>query len=133
MKKFNKILSLSVIAAGTAFFIKVFGNKNQHHGKNSKKNSNQNLKESDVINETDKQSNSETRKQKMFKDLGMTKNQKKRYEASLKSVINDWEIENPNIPVDNEYLLSEEDKSLNTVLNEVQYGMYRDWTKKYMN
>ena len=61
----------------------------------------------------------------------MTKEQKERYEASIRTLKDVWDKNNPNNPMDVKNFLSEEDKSLNAVLDEVQYGMYRDWAKKY--
>lgn len=131
MGRFNKILGLSIVVASAAFIVKVFSYKKTDTSKSSIKKSTASkaartkTKTKNVENELD------TRTQKMFKDLSMTQAQKKRYQASIKTLLNKWDKDNPDNPMDAKSISKEEDKSLSAVLDEVQYGMYRDWAKKY--
>ena len=127
MSRFNKIVGLSIMFASAAIITKIFSSKKTSAASDlSNKSSDHNKsKNNSEENELD------TRTQKMYKDLSMTKEQKERYEASIRTLKDVWDKNNPNNPMDVKNFLSEEDKSLNAVLDEVQYGMYRDWAKKY--
>lgn len=127
MSRFNKILGLSIVVAGAAFIAKVFSFKetnlpNDDLGKNS---------DSRVTNSSSDDIDDTTRAQKMYSDLSMTESQRVTYEESIKKIKDDWDKINPNDTIDAKSLSSEEDKSLKAVLNEVQYGMYRDWAERY--
>jgi len=128
MNLLNKVFSASLIFLGTAFIYKVA--KSRHSispsripnlSDNVDYDSNTSAIDNDVISRT----------QKMYKDLGMTDNQKTLYEASMKSIKPDWENKNSSDKIGDRTILMDEDKSLKAVLDEVQYGMYRDWTQKY--
>lgn len=127
MSRFNTILGLSIVVAGAAFIKKV-----SDYNKTSYANDFSNKSSDSKVDKTNRNENDlDARAQKMYKDLSMTKNQKERYVASIRDVKDNWTKKYPNMPMDDNSLLSEEDKSLSAVLDEVQYGMYRDWAKKY--
>ncbi|WP_047547469.1 hypothetical protein [Psychroserpens sp. Hel_I_66] len=131
----NKVLSISAVLLGTAVIYKMSNSKRQLRFENLPNQSNVSADNnySTQSNRYEESTESDDRVQKMFKDLEMTENQKERYNRSIKSVLSDWKLNNPNVDIDSKSLYAEEDKSLKAVLNEVQYGMYRDWTEKYMN
>lgn len=127
MSRLSKIIGLSIVVASAAFISRVLRSEQRSATKNlSNKGSDENANKAKT-----EENEFDTRTQKMYKDLSMTESQKERYEASISALKNDWVKNNPNEIFDNEKLLSEEDKSLSAVLDEVQYGMYRDWAKKY--
>jgi len=136
MSLFKKFVTLSIITAGTAFIAKVFKAKNDDlnnnlvseeatPGVNQKSNTN-----NTVPSSTD---TPEIRVQKMFKDLGMTEEQKEKYKASIEEVLNTKNSKGEPVSFNADTQLIEEDKALSAVLDEVQYGMYRDWASKNPN
>lgn len=100
----------------------------------SKKNQSAQLKNQPVDNSTDQQPRKQTIKsnqsdlgnQKMYKDLEMTEDQKKRYEADYKKLMSGWDQENPGTPIDEKEKFRRNDSALKAVLNEDQYAMYRE-------
>lgn len=72
---------------------------------------------------------SNARTQKMYKDLGMTDEQRRRYERDYKTVMGTWEKNNPNYDMDDQDKINEHNNLLNAVLNEDQFAMYREWFK----
>ncbi len=67
--------------------------------------------------------------QKMYKDLGMTKAQKRRYEADYKTVMDEWGKKNPGKTINEKEKVAQHNATLNAVLNEAQYSIYREWAK----
>lgn len=134
MNLFNKVLSVSVILFGTALIYKA-SNKSSTLERipNKSKDSNDASNLNDAESKTSLSPEFEHRNQMMYKELEMTEYQRLRYEESLNTVINDWEHNNPNTEIDKEILSGAEDKSLKALLNEMQYGIYRDWTEKYVS
>lgn len=76
---------------------------------------------------------SNAKTQKMYKDLGMTDNQRRRYEADYSAVMEEWEKKNPNSGMDEAEKADQHNKALNAVLDEAQYAMYRDWSRDNPN
>ncbi|WP_179345859.1 hypothetical protein [Winogradskyella ursingii] len=120
-------IALSIIGASAAILYKAYGHRRPQYS-NGPKHHNTTDGKSDVNDNID---NSEQRNYKMFKDLEMTEAQQRKYNNSIKAVMSDWEKNNPNKSMDLKQTLKEEDKALNAVLNEMQYGMYRDWADRY--
>lgn len=73
---------------------------------------------------------SDDRTQMMYKDLGMTEDQKRRFEEDYKSIMGDWERNNPNLNMDDQQKVNSHSSALKAVLNEAQYAMYRDLPNK---
>ncbi len=133
MNLFSKVFSASIILMGTAFIYKVAIKRNSVSTSRISSNSSDNDNLSHYSHKSVLDNGVDTRTQNMYKDLGMTENQRNLYEASMKSIVTDWKKNNPNDIMDDRNNLLDEDKSLRAVLNEVQYGMYRDWNKNYKN
>ena len=74
---------------------------------------------------------SDSRTQKMYKELGMTDEQRKKYEADYLSLMTDWDQQNPSKPMDIQERNKRSESALNAVLNEDQYAIYRDWAKDH--
>lgn len=72
---------------------------------------------------------SDSRTQKMYKDLGMTDEQRRRYERDYRTVMDRWEKNNPNHNDDEKEKIEEHNSVLKAVLDEAQFSMYRDWFK----
>lgn len=72
---------------------------------------------------------SNARTQKMYKDLGMTDEQRRHYERDYKTVMGIWEKNNSNYDIDEQDKIDEHNNLLNAVLNEDQFSMYREWFK----
>ncbi|WP_027126851.1 hypothetical protein [Gelidibacter mesophilus] len=70
---------------------------------------------------------SDSRTQKMYKDLGMTDEQKLRYERDYRTVMGTWEKNNPNYEENEQDKIDEHNSVLKAVLDEAQFSMYRDW------
>ena len=97
----------------------------------SLKRSERNIKE--VEPETRGTDYSDANTQRMYKDLGMTANQRRQYETDYRKVMDEWEKKNPSINMDNDQKVEQHNKALNAVLDEAQYAMYRDWSRDNPN
>ena len=69
---------------------------------------------------------SDNRAQLMYKNLGMTDEQRQQYEHDYHAVTGSWRESNPNYDLDDQQKIEYQSASLKAVLNEVQYAMYRD-------
>ena len=137
----KKVLALTAIAGSLTVITKAFNRDssdkpvtagNDNSDKNTTDNdTNGKDKTSDRTVSRAPQNDTQDRTQKMFKDLGMTEKQKRKYTESIKTIKGEWAKANPGQQFDNKKVLSEEERALNSILDEVQYGMYRDWAKKY--
>lgn len=126
MKKLTSVLSLIVIITVVACIV-----RDKESSQNSNKNLEPNVPEDDASNEdlNDDPKNSEARIQKMFKDLGMTQDQQRRYKTDYQKVMAQWERENPNKTIDDHEKTKQLQRSLNAILDEAQYSIYREWSK----
>ncbi|MGB3606247.1 MAG: hypothetical protein WA775_14830 [Psychroserpens sp.] len=132
MNKPSKILALSIIAAGTAIIIKILIKRRRTKvNQLDKRNwplTNGNKSETATINADTQRDTQEDTTQRMYKDLGMTSEQQKRYETDFQAVVSGWEKDNPKVPMDDTTRTQQQQKTLNAVLDEAQYAMYRDWS-----
>ncbi|MGJ8591173.1 MAG: hypothetical protein ACSHXF_01420 [Aquaticitalea sp.] len=136
MKKLTKILALMGAATGVAYLTKKMMDSSKYESSKvpNRGNSNDASKDKNEHrssrNETSDFSNERT--QKMYKDLGMTDEQRLRYETDYRTVMHKWEKENPNIAMDEIKKTAEHNSALKAVLNEAQFSNYRDWADKYV-
>ena len=104
---------------------KGFDGDNSNSGNKNKSNNNQTKATSTTAKHVTDYSDSRT--QKMYKDLGMTNEQKRQYENDYRAVMGRWEKENDVLKMSEQEKIDEHNSVLNAVLNEAQYSMYRDW------
>lgn len=147
MKKIIKYLAFAGITGAVVYWIsgvkcstashpnsaESLGSSRANHPKQAKPErspSEKGISENDgsTLNRKDEHSDySDHRTQKMYKDLGMTEDQKRRYERDYRSVMGTWEKNNPNYDMDEQGKIDEHNAVLKAVLDEAQYSMYRDW------
>ncbi|OBX25364.1 hypothetical protein LX77_01466 [Gelidibacter algens] len=96
-------------------------NPNHNSLRNEKSNSFENRR-----NEENTKSPSDDKTQLMYKDLGMTEDQSRRFERDYQAIMGDWEKTNPGIDMDNQQKEDSHVAALKAVLNEAQFAMYRE-------
>ncbi len=131
--KLFKYLAYVGIASSAAFIVYVMSNKSNDNYSRTARSSDRNpLKRgrsnagSHTKHDDQSESHSESRAEMMYKNLGMTDEQKRQYEHDYHAVTGNWKKDNPNYELDDEQKLDHQSASLKAVLNEVQYAMYRD-------
>lgn len=130
MKLLKNIIGLSILATSASLLYTAYKkptpkksySSNNDTAENNDKRSNTKRNTSNDIRDFD------ARTQKMMKELEMTEAQQRKFEASIKAVRDD--LNNGNSQMTAEDIRKEEGKHLNAILNEVQYGMYRDWVQQ---
>lgn len=100
-------------------------NSDRTNDKKEKTNSN---KDSNKVERGNRYSDDRT--QMMYKDLGMTEDQKRRFEKDYYAIMGDWERNNPDRDMDAQQQENSHSAALKAVLNEAQYAMYRDLPNK---
>ena len=138
MKTFSKILVWGGVATGIAYLTKKVWDLPSLESRNSRDGTMGERHKAGVSARSNSSANSgrdtssysNERTQKMYKELGMTEDQRRRYEADYRAVMDTWEKNNPNKPMDEKMKVKEHNSALNAVLNEDQFSMYRKWTKK---
>ena len=138
MNKLTKLLALVGLSAAVAYVVSEFKKTSVSNLRTSPKQPRHDdlqASSSDTmqknLNETKKVTDySDSRTQKMYKDLGITEEQKRRYERDYRTVMGTWEKNNPNYDMNDQDKIDEHNNLLNAVLNEDQFAMYRDWFKK---
>lgn len=141
MNKTSKFLAfMGIIASATTYLAyKVTGsssikNKNSSRSQRSTDNDSP-QRETSISNENDRDkekfsSYSDDRTQLMYKNLGMTKDQRRRFEEDYYAIMGDWEKNNPNLDMDDQQKEDSHTAALKAVLNEAQYAMYREKPRK---
>lgn len=134
MKKFASVVSLIVIITVVACIIREKediqpSNKKLKPNASDHKDSERTNDHSSKNNRDHESSDTEARIQKMFKDLGMTADQQRRYEADYKSVMAQWEKENPNKSIEDHERAKQLERTLDAILDEAQFSIYREWSK----
>lgn len=155
MNKFSKVLAFVAVSAGIAYLTRKWMSRSYSKLKDSSdasdagysvETNHQNLRD---INHSNRSSDptdnygsnasartsdySNSRTQRMYKDLGMTKAQRRRYEADYSAIMDGWEKDNPERKMDGKTKVDQHNATLNAVLNEAQYSIYREWSEKNPN
>lgn len=155
MNKFSKVLAIVVLTTGIAYLTRKWWGGSYPKLRNlstsedegySEATNHQNLQDinnrgrfttdnydSDENEHGRTSDHSDTRTQRMYKDLGMTDEQRKRYEADYKSIMDGWEEDNPELQMDDRTKDDQHIATLRAVLNEAQYSIYREWSEKNPN
>lgn len=135
MNKLTKVLALIGATTGVAYLTKKMMAPSNLESKASSNNRNVNATVPDrnvskSYNNVDTDFSNE-RTQRMYKDLGMTDEQRLRYEADYRTVMDKWEKQNPNVTMDKMQKTAEHNSALKAVLNEAQFSNYREWAKNH--
>ncbi|MDN3492559.1 hypothetical protein [Winogradskyella bathintestinalis] len=139
MNKLGKILVVAAATSGIAYITRKWWNipseklKSSDHTSRIKTSKSNTQKPSNANRDLNDNSDSDERTQRMYNDLGMTEEQRKRYVADYRAVVDDWKNKNPNQDMDEQIMEEQHSATLNAVLNEAQYAMYRDWSKQNPN
>ncbi len=137
MNKLTKLLTFVGLSSAVAYVALNLKGKTNPNSSQSLKSSKQSDPQKSNSNRSRNQNGktkhitdySDARTQKMYKDLGMTDEQKRKYERDYKTVMDTWQNKNANYNMGEQQQIDEHNSVLNAVLNEDQFGMYRDWFK----
>lgn len=130
MKILKNIIGLSILATSASLLYKAYKKPTLQKSNASKWATAENKDNRSNIERTTSSDirDFDARNQKMIKELEMTEAQQRKFEASIKAVRDD--LSNGNSQMTAEDIRKEEGKHLNAILNEIQYGMYRDWVQQ---
>ena len=134
MNTIGRILVVSGIAGLVAYVVskRHYTNTQAEESENLEKEENKTQERSDSVDAKKGKSTTEYSNEstlKMYKNLEMTEDQKRRYERDYKVVMDKWEKDNPGVDMDEVERKKEHNSALKAVLNEAQYSKYRDWLK----
>ncbi|CAH8283456.1 hypothetical protein EV196_102411 [Mariniflexile fucanivorans] len=132
MNKLIKFLALVGLTSAVSYL--VFGLKgkssaNDHNSHKQSRNGNPKTSHSQKGTKIENADYTNSRTQKMYKDLSMTEEQQRRYEHDYQTVMGTWKKNNPNYDMYDQEKIEEHNSLLSAVLNEAQYSMYREWFK----
>jgi len=131
MKTIGKILVISGIAGAVAYLISkrhYSGELREQEQKEKKSDTESKVTDKAKTKKAPSSTNTEDDdEQRMFKNLKMTDEQRKRYEADYQVLNNTWLKKNPNKPLSNIELREQQDQTMKAVLDEAQYSAYREW------
>ena len=140
MKVVGRILVISGIAGAVDYFIskRHYSNELKEHQENEEKDktakNTENKDRENIGAENDKnKSVSSSNKdgdedmERMFKNLKMTDEQRKRYEADYQVLNNTWVSENPDKTISDAERREQQEQTMKAVLDEAQYSSYREW------
>ncbi|WP_179020507.1 hypothetical protein [Winogradskyella forsetii] len=130
MKILKNIIGLSILATSASLLYTAY---KKPTSKKRYSSNNDTAERNDKVSNIERNTSSairdfDARTQKMIKELEMTEAQQRKFEASIKAVRDD--LSNGNSQMTAEDIRREEGKHLNSILNEIQYGMYRDWAQQ---